>query len=334
MRLRTLLGLALGLVAVACSSGPTPASSLHPRRFAATAPGQPPEKRVPLVSTSPVPWIAATPEPSPGPTLPPEVGSCRSSNLAASLKLQGATGALAGPLALTNRSSSPCTVSGRPHVRLIDSSGRALPVAQYSVRPAFNPEQPRPPNWPVVVLEPAHRALAFIVWRNWCHPAPEGARWRVTLAGGYSFSLPGPGSIGPRCDGPSAASTLGVAPLEPDLSSPKWPLVPMIEAPPAAVAGRSFIYQVTLFHPENEPFRFSRCPPYREELKLGGQTLVVEAHVLNCGPVGEISPDTGALFDMVLQVPTTTSFGKAQLTWTLDPGYGFSSSTEVMIVPT
>jgi len=108
----------------------------------------------------------------------------------------------------------------------------------------------------------------------------------------------------------------------------------MIEAPPAAVAGRSFIYQVTLFHPENEPFRFSRCPPYREELKLGGQTLVVEAHVLNCGPVGEISPDTGALFDMVLQVPTTTSFGKAQLTWTLDPGYGFSSSTEVMIVPT
>src|SRR6266542_5058 len=330
---RTLGGLALGLVAVACSSGPTPASSLHPRRSAATAPVQPPEKRVPLVSTSPVPWIPATPEPSPRPALPPEVVSCHSSNLAASLKLQGATGALAGSLALTNRSSSPCTVSGRPHVRLITSTGRALPVARYPVSPAFNPEQPRPPTWPVVVLEPAHRALAFIVWRNWCHPVTEGASWRVTLPGGYSFSLPGPGSIGPRCDTPSAASTLGVAPLEPDLSSPKWPLVPMIEAPPAAVAGRSFIYRVTLLHPENEPFRFSWCPPYREELKLGGKTLAVEAHVLNCGPMGEIPPDTGALFDMVLQVPATTSFGKAQLTWTLDPGYGFSRSTEVMIVP-
>ncbi|WNM37492.1 DUF4232 domain-containing protein [Micromonospora halotolerans] len=82
-------------------------------------------------TTSPAPHTPpATARPTTSPT-PPASGTpdCRTADLAlASAGSSGHAGSGTAYLALANRSGRPCALAGFPTVRLVDATGRALPV--------------------------------------------------------------------------------------------------------------------------------------------------------------------------------------------------------------
>ena len=129
---------------------------------------------------------------------------CQAPQLAATAYLQGATGALLGGIVFSNRGALPCSLSGRPRVRLVDGRGRDLGVHLVSLRsPVRTVTLPRRGR--------AGGAYLRLAWRNFCgRPAAVLAR----------VLLPGGGGVvrvrlrdRPRCDAKSTRSTLGVAPF-------------------------------------------------------------------------------------------------------------------------
>ena len=110
---------------------------------------------------------------------------------------------------LTNRGATACTLQGRPRIQLVDTGGHPLPIEEKV--------SPEPDDR--FVLQPGQRASAAFVWRNWCRPSPVGPlSVLLTLPGGggqltVRNGQGGSGSETPRCDAPTAASTLVVSPF-------------------------------------------------------------------------------------------------------------------------
>src|SRR5207248_5487914 len=62
---------------------------------------------------------------------------CRAADLRATASLQGATGSLAGAIAVKHVGAKPCTVTGRPRLRLI-GNGHGLRVREVPIPPSWN----------------------------------------------------------------------------------------------------------------------------------------------------------------------------------------------------
>ena len=178
---------------------------------------------VPVASETPqaslpagvIPWTDATPVPSPTPEPTPNpmaLPACTAAELALTASgWSGATGSLAGGALLVNVSGSPCRVSGKPAVELLDATGALLAAGG-------TPEAGTAAQ--AIALQPGGVAIAPTVWMNWCGAAPRlplGLRLRLPAVGGQLTAVVhavGPiGPAVPRCDAPTAASTIGVPTL-------------------------------------------------------------------------------------------------------------------------
>jgi Protein of unknown function (DUF4232) len=133
---------------------------------------------------------------------------CRVEHLRAFGSWQGAGGAMGGAIWLTNTGTSPCSVVGRPGVRLLNTRGEPLDVQNGKFEP-YKPDV-------VVTLEPNIGGAIFtVVWDNWC-----GSTVPVTV----QVVLPHSRSIlrvadegfeaRPRCDNPRARSFISTGRFE------------------------------------------------------------------------------------------------------------------------
>jgi hypothetical protein len=100
--------------------------------------------------------------------------------------------------------------------------------------------------------------------------------------------------------------------------SPLEGLTATIGLPPAAVAGRSLRYTVTLANPTDRPISLRECPNYQQAVLLRDGGKAVERHLLNCGPVGAIGPGQRVTFAMVLDLPAGLRPGGGVLTWVVE----------------
>jgi hypothetical protein len=163
--------------------------------------------------------LVGTPTPSssqPSPTLP-AITSCTSSQLQAAASLQGAAGSREGSIDLTNMSSNPCTLEGRPTISLLENN---RPITSGLTFVASPPQwqvdaTPKPPGWPVVTLTSGEAASIRIRWGNWCPQGRAAPQWQVDVGGGPVdvSGMDAPGA--PPCNGPGQPSTIEVGPFEP-----------------------------------------------------------------------------------------------------------------------
>jgi len=136
---------------------------------------------------------------------------CRAVDLRASAFFNGATQSLVGGVAITNRSASACVVSGRPHIQLQNAKGRILPTVYYA---GSGDGQGAPVR--STELVPQARAVAFVVWQNWCGPAAPVTALLVTLPGSGDHLIVRACVWGtPPCEVPHQPSTLSAAPFQP-----------------------------------------------------------------------------------------------------------------------
>ncbi|MDA8218521.1 MAG: YCF48-related protein [Dehalococcoidales bacterium] len=189
----------------------------------------------PTVSSQPVqPANSQTATPPTAATRP-----CEAADLTGTAWWQGATGSMAGSIVLTNQSSSECLLGGTPSVELTDGEGQALPVSYTT----FNTDGKGPRD---VALAPGQQASIFFIWRNWCGAAPAlPITFRIALPGDRgsidtsALNDDGtPRDILPRCDAPSAGSTLSVgffAPVAPQ------PDISPTSVPPTATASATVV---------------------------------------------------------------------------------------------
>jgi hypothetical protein len=141
-----------------------------------------------------------------------EAGLCSLGELSASMEWQRSRGALAARLVLANFGSQACTVQGAPQIELVNENGWKLPVDQ--VQSSASQETAK------VLLEPAgvYTTEARFVWRNWCTPANQENLHLEVVLPGYTgkLNVPVQDPNGhylpdtPRCDDPSAPSTLTI----------------------------------------------------------------------------------------------------------------------------
>ena len=171
--------------------------------------------------------LAACAAPAPSPTPPAAIGACTINELVVEFRgWNGATGSLVGSIAFANRSSLPCTLEGTPRVRLLNASGRALPVdvrtldvGRSTRTVVLAPGNARLPA-PGVALRPGQASL-LLVWSNWCGEPPDLARIAIAPGGGSEFTVAATlhridgRLIAPRCDEPTVSSRLGVGSFEP-----------------------------------------------------------------------------------------------------------------------
>lgn len=168
--------------------------------------------RVP--SSQPTPTESFPPDAeSPSPTFSP-APSCLASDLSGTVSLEGAAGSFVGSILVTNESARPCSLEGRPAIRIIDTEGRLLDVQQEATAPWWEVnETDPPPSWPVVMLEPGGTAQVRTSWSNYCGDQ-QPATWEVVFRGQETLTLPDPGFT-PMCSGPELDSLIQVGPIEP-----------------------------------------------------------------------------------------------------------------------
>lgn len=130
---------------------------------------------------------------------------------AASLELRGGriaggTGTAHADLYFTNVGPAPCSLMGQPKsVVFLIADGSPLAVTTTG---------PEPDPVPPATLAPGVRDAASVAynWANWCGKTPGPLRVRVELPDGGSVTGPFDGppeyNLVPRCDNPSAPSTL------------------------------------------------------------------------------------------------------------------------------
>jgi hypothetical protein len=118
--------------------------------------------------TGVIPWIDASPTPSPapsaGPTLDPAaLRTCAASDLVlVGGGWEGMTGGqLSGGAYVLNVSQDSCRVAGLPQVDLLDANGKV--IASGTQSQGDSPSQP-------VALSPAGVAIVGVAWSNWCGP--------------------------------------------------------------------------------------------------------------------------------------------------------------------
>jgi hypothetical protein len=114
---------------------------------------------------------------------------------------------------LANFGSQACDLQGAPQIVLVNENGWKLPVDQVQDSAGQAPAK--------VVLNPGsagYTAEARFVWRNWCTPAKEENLHLEVALPGYpgKLNVPVQDPNGhylndtPRCDDPSAPSTLTI----------------------------------------------------------------------------------------------------------------------------
>ncbi len=213
----------VGLMLVVLMLGPLAGPSVGPSPSAPSASPTAQLSPEPSPAKAPnlgaIPWLDATSEPSPTPaptsdprSLPP----CTARDLVlVAGGWSGATGSEGGGATVINLSGTPCTVSGRPGVDLLDARGRV--IAKGVDKPTTGPD--------LVVLQRGGVAGVITVWQNWCGDPPRRPlSVRMSLPGDagdleatvHGWLGAGPDSL-PRCDAPGAGSSFGV-PL--DFSAP------------------------------------------------------------------------------------------------------------------
>jgi hypothetical protein len=271
-----------------------------------------------------VPWIDTAPVPSPV-AAPP--ASCRRSSLLVSLDLEGAGGWGVGSLGLENIGSTPCAVSGGPTLTLLNPSATDQEGSYGQASLMFSPDHPRPPTWPVVVLDPARKASAVIYWMNWC--GRSSPRWRIWLDGTGTLAMD---SGGGRCDSPESNYGVTVSvflPVPTTRQRHGLGSVDLAFAPPA-VPGQPWRYEITLTNIYSHSMRLDPCPTYAERLKVKGGTLVSRTYVLNCEGL-LIPARTSIVFEMFLDVPPDAPLGPAELFWAFDPPNEYPAPIDVTI---
>lgn len=149
-----------------------------------------------------------------------EAGACHAEDLRAGANYQGATGSLRGAVLLTNGGAAACDIVGQPQLRILDARGDVVTESA-----------PTMSTLAALTLGPGELAAVGFVWRNYCRtPSLPPFTLRITLTTGARLDVtqnrygePFGGS--PRCDAPSAPSTLTV-------DSPR--LIPPTSATPVA----------------------------------------------------------------------------------------------------
>lgn len=191
--------------ATAVTTAPTATAVAAPSPTAMATP------TAPVKATATAAPTATTAVPTP---VKSGVQPCKAEQLSGTAAWQGATGSMAGPVMLTNTSSTPCTLQGSPKLEILDAQGQPLELKDTLM--SSNQESKQ------VVLQPKDKARVMLVWRNWCKQGSLGnLSVRVTLPdNGGQVVAPvqdlGPRTVPltPRCDAPDQPSTLSVGVFE------------------------------------------------------------------------------------------------------------------------
>ncbi|HLO34922.1 MAG TPA: DUF4232 domain-containing protein, partial [Candidatus Deferrimicrobium sp.] len=280
-------------------------------------------------------WNTGTPPPSVATPSPGSVvvAPCSSDQLEAGrLVFGGAGGSQAGGFVLRNTAAVACGLDGRPAITIVDPTGHALrlrtvPDDQPARLVVLEPGLPLPADG---AEAPAGLGGLFLVWGNWCGGVPNGPlRLVVSLSDGGRLVLPFTPTSLPRCDEPTAASTISVGPFEatsgPDPTDP--PPIPAeslrlsLLVPDQAVAGEVLTYVAILANPTAAPIDLRPCPAFIERLNTLGGPVVVR-HLLACDIVPVIAAGDQVRFAMEIDLPATLPADPvAALVWSLDP-YG------------
>ena len=254
----------------------------------------------------------------------------------------GATGPVAGRMTAIvnivniNQALSDCVIQGMPAVQLFARQGQ-IALTQISIAQA----QPRS-----ILLNPAVEAPKPLIGKTgeawlevgWRIADPGSAKCAAGLQYATVMQLllrdsNEPIPVGYFADkGTQAAavcpSSLEVGAFEPlpeaaggpALSPRYWTYT--VDAPSTAVAGGALKFRVTLQNTYYRALEFKHgCPDYIEDLEgPNGWTSGKIVYVLNCGPLGVLSPGASALFEMRVDVPANASPGSYTLGWDLDTG--------------
>jgi hypothetical protein len=286
-----------------------------------------------------VPFDAAAPTAlaAPGSPAPP----CRAAQLRVTgkglLLVPGASEGGTGTLALRNRGSRACSLTGRPAARFV--GGTAPPSQRQRPLPPQPLEFPRvaPPSAALRALAPGQSAVLSLDWSNWCPRVGTAARGRrLTPPKALRLTLPrhggaldaGYSSVVP-CDHPGRPSTIGMRPFAPQplTAAGGFTNVPLsVTAQPLAGGhgalrarrGQELRFAVAVRNRSTtETVRFDgRCPLLAEKFAPVGAT---EAHQLNCGAAAPIAPGRSQWFEMRVHVPGNAPLGPNGLFWRLDP---------------
>ena len=273
-----------------------------------------------------VPWTATRP-PQTTERAPVAV-ACR----AAALAVQGQVkfvARLQGGIALVpirNTGKRPCRLTGRPSVRFVKDGGPVQVQKAIPTTPSQFPEVTYPAS-ALLALRPGEAGDVTISWDNWCDPVIEGkprvppSALRITLPGGRG-SVDADYNAVPPCLDPSAPSTIGVSPFQPNLIPPgrRWSDVFLrASAQGLPIHGRRggiLHFDVVLENIDRTTARFDRCPAYGQQLAPSGS---VEVYELNCREAHAIAPGKKLAFAMQLRVPKDAPLGANGLFWELDP---------------
>jgi hypothetical protein len=252
-----------------------------------------------------VPWVSQPP-PSAGPGGRP----CTASVLRATPVLSSATGGLVGEIQLRNAGKEPCSLSGKPAVKL-------RPALPQSVTSLILPGTGLPASW-LRSLGGDRRASLPITLFNWCYP-PQTTTLVLTLSGGRG-RLTVPLHESPRCIVAATPTTISLAAFQPS-GGPTAPWTQQVAARvlPQTLKGRAgqvLRYQVELTNHSRKTVALKPCPFVSQALAHGSTPRV---DVLNCGPAGELKPGNSVIFQMELGIPATVPGGPNSLSWTLDP---------------
>jgi uncharacterized repeat protein (TIGR01451 family) len=338
----------IGLVAAGLASrfsspaaSPSPTATAVPTSSAAT--GSPlPSSPIATVSMV-IPWVdAAPPPPESRPTprpVPPGTRTCRAADLTATAEWQGATGTMAGGIAVTNVSATPCVLDGPPRLVVI-KAGTTTMATTYRGSVGRGPAGSVPPG--PGLLEPGDRGGWWLFWANWCGKDLVPTTLLVTLpdASGVIVATQDPNSLRlglggkPRCDAPESPSSLDVLAFE--YLPPEPPLPPLgqnastsISAPATVTIGQDVVFTVTLTNLGSRPAVFDPCPTYTEDIVVAGLRLKPPAdrsYALNCRTIGTaLAPGATIVLEMRYPVPATVAPGPAELLWSMDPGGPFDT---------
>ena len=168
----------------------------------------------------------AAPTATPTPLSSNEAHPCLASDLVGEARAIGATGSMAIGINLTNNGKSVCSLQGRPEVQLLNGQGKPLPVEYrtfcrecaegYVTRaPAVATQTVTAYFNPLIDLQPGQQATIPTIWNNWCGPAPDSIKLKITLPGQQGILTVVPDyRVPPRCDASDAKSSFSVGPFE------------------------------------------------------------------------------------------------------------------------
>jgi hypothetical protein len=232
-----------------------------------------------------------------------------------------------------------------------------------------------PPLSMLQAVPPHQRAELGFNWNNWCGPGPAPRAIELQLPGGGSLVRHFRLQTAPGCDkrrpqteldyGPfyprwlpkSVLDAYGmnlVLPLRVSMITKGLPAVRQKAIGDFSVApgtgyvrgyeysftkvkrGAVFHFRVALRNTGTRPFRFAHCPLYTETPVSAIGPQYEETYVLNCHPVGAITPGKLAYFAMEMHVPKDEPLGQNYLGWQLidaNRGVGNLGVVAVLVVP-